>query len=186
MADREPETHKSSVGWIVPLALLAGLLGVIWYGASRSSVRAGRDDSGLASQTARQRASAQQMATFEALRSKYQPVIDVAKTEGVQISNLTSREGKLILQGTAPSSEAANKVLDKIKQVNPRMDDIMADIKVDTSIAHPEASSNFENTEPGAKAMPSESEGVNRTKPIVPESSMPTSTHTYVVKSGDT
>src|SRR5262249_18434462 len=72
MADREPETHKSSVGWIVPLALLAGLLGVIWYGASRSAVRAGRDDSGLASQTARARAGAQQMATFETLRSEYQ------------------------------------------------------------------------------------------------------------------
>src|SRR5262245_39122731 len=167
MADREPETHKSSVGWIVPLALLAGLLGLIWYGASRSSVRAGRDDSGLASQTAREQAGVRRMATFEALRSKYQSVIDVAKAQGVQISNLTSREGKLILQGTAPSSEAANKVWDEIKRVNPRMDDIMADIKVDPSIAHPATSSNFGYTEPSSKATPMGTEDVTRTKPMV-------------------
>ena len=182
----EPETHKSSVGWIVPLALLAGLLGLIWYGASRSSVRAGRDDNGLASQTAREQAAVRHMATFEALMSQYQPVIDMAKAEGVKISNLTSREGKLILQATAPSTEAANKLWAEIKRINPKMDDIMADIKVDTSIAHPATSSNFGYTTPSAKETPMGSEGVIRTKPMIPESSMTTTSQSYVVKAGDT
>jgi hypothetical protein len=54
--------------------------------------------------------------------------------------------------------DAANKVWDEIKQVNPKMDDVIADIKVDSSLGQP-TSSNSEygepaNTEPN-NAQPS-------------------------------
>jgi nucleoid-associated protein YgaU len=35
----------------------------------------------------------------------------------------------------APSMDAANKVWDEIKRINPRLDDIIADFPVDTSMA---------------------------------------------------
>lgn len=131
------EHHKSSLPWIVPLAILAGVLGLIWWGASRSRVHAGRDESGLAEQTARERANVEHVPSFVALKSKYQSVFDVANAQGVQISKLTSENGKLILQGTAPSLSAANKVWDQVKRVNPQMNDIVPDIKVQSSQAQP-------------------------------------------------
>ena len=175
----ERERPKSSLGWIVPLAILAGLLSLIWWGMSRSSVRAGRDETGLAEQTARNQMSARQMTSLDALKSKYQPVFDVAKAQGVQISNLAGQNGKLVLQGTAPSLEAANKVWDEIKRVNPKMDDVMADIKVDSSLTQP-TSSTSEYSEPAnsrefvlprAKPRGSQTESVAQT---------------YTVRSGDT
>jgi len=164
-----PETtrRQSSHGWIVPLAVIAGLLGLIWYGSTRSSVRAGRDETGLAEQTAERQANVRNMASFDALKSKYQSVIEMAKTQGVRLSNLTAQNGKLILRGTAASPEAANKVLNEIKRVNPKMDDIVADIKI--------------NTSSGEYSQP-----LPRAKPTAPESAMESGSQTYVVKSGDT
>jgi hypothetical protein len=60
------------------------------------------------------------------LKNKYQSVIGAAQAQGVQISNMTSENGKLVITGTAPSVEAVNKVWDEIKRVNPSMDDIVA------------------------------------------------------------
>ena len=198
-SNRETTPRRSSSGWVLPLAILAGLLGLIWwYGTTRSSVRAGRDESGMAEQTARQQTNVRNMASSDALAAKYQSVIEMAKTQGVQISNLTAQDGKLILQGTAASSDAANKVWDEIKRVNPTMDDIIADIKVDTSsLAQPVSPSaeysqprNAEpsSAEPGSKEeMPTGSEGaLPRAKPTVPESATESGSQTYVVKSGDT
>jgi LysM repeat protein len=180
----ETERHTSSLAWIVPLAVLAGLLGMIWYGATRSSVHAGRDETGLAEQTARERMNVSHMASLDALTSKYQSVLEVAKGQGVQISNLTGQNGKLILQGTAPSLEAANKVWDEIKRVNPKMNDIIADIKVDSSLVQPTSGSEYSEAGHNESTSP---EGVlPRAKPTTRESSTESTTHTYVVKSGDT
>jgi hypothetical protein len=181
-SNTETERRKSSAGWILPLALLAGLLGLIWYAASRPSVHAGRDDNGLAERTsaAREHANIRYMVLFDALKSKYQSVIEVAKTQGVQISNLTVEKGTLVLHGTAPSLEAANKLQDEIKRVNPRMDDIVADIKVDPSLARPTSSSSEYNKPGNSEPF------LPRTKPTVPESPTKSASETYVVKSGDT
>jgi hypothetical protein len=64
------------------------------------------------------------------LKDKYQSVINTAQTQGVRISSMTSENGKLVVTGTAPSVEAANKVWDEIKRVNPSMDDIVANFTV--------------------------------------------------------
>lgn len=178
----EQARRKSSLGWVLPLALLVGLLGLLWFWATRSSVRAGRDDSGLTEQTSR--------VSFEMLKSKYQSVIREAQAEGVQISSVAWRGGKLVIRGTAPSAEAAGRVWDQIKRVNPSMDDIVADFKVDSSLAPPTSSraeTEGYNTEAGSTGptIPEgESSRAKRTAP--PESTTESGSHTYIVKGGDT
>src|SRR5215467_11238856 len=74
------------------------------------------------------------MASFEELKSKYQSVIEVIQDEQISVKNLHLQDGKLFIKGVAPSVDAANKVWDAIKRVNPSADDITADFPVDTSM----------------------------------------------------
>jgi nucleoid-associated protein YgaU len=74
------------------------------------------------------------MASFEELKSKYQSVLQVIQQEQVSVKNLHMQDGKLFIKGAAPSMEAANKVWDEIKRVNPQADDITADFPVDPSL----------------------------------------------------
>jgi len=74
------------------------------------------------------------MASLEELKTKYQSVLDIVQQQQVHLQNLHVQDGKLFIKGTAPSLEAANKVWDAIKRVNPGMDDITADFPVDTSL----------------------------------------------------
>ena len=75
------------------------------------------------------------MATFEEQKAKYQSVIQLIQSQGIQVANLHQQDGKLFIKGAAPSIEAANKVWDEIKRINPRLDDITADFPVDASMA---------------------------------------------------
>jgi nucleoid-associated protein YgaU len=79
------------------------------------------------------------MASFEELKSKYQSVLDVIQKNGISVKNLHQQDGKLFIKGAAPSLDAANKVWDAIKRVNPQADDISADFPVDTSLPQPTA-----------------------------------------------
>jgi nucleoid-associated protein YgaU len=74
------------------------------------------------------------MASFEELKAKYQSVLQVIQNQQVSIKNLHLQDNKLFIKGVAPSQEAANKVWDEIKRVNPRADDISADFPIDTSM----------------------------------------------------
>jgi nucleoid-associated protein YgaU len=74
------------------------------------------------------------MASFEELKSKYQSVLQVIQQQQVSVKNLHMQDGKLFIKGAAPSLDAANKVWDEIKRVNPRADDITADFPVDSSL----------------------------------------------------
>ena len=74
------------------------------------------------------------MASFDEQKTRYQSVLDVIQREGVSVKNLHQQDGKLFIKGAAPSLEAANKVWDEIKRVNPKMDDITADFPVDESL----------------------------------------------------
>jgi LysM repeat protein len=73
------------------------------------------------------------MPTFEELKAKYQTALDVVQKQQVTVQNLHLQDGKLFIKGTAPSLDAANKVWDEIKRINPRLDDITADFSVDPS-----------------------------------------------------
>jgi len=79
----------------------------------------------------------QTMAAFEELKAKYQSVLDVIQREGVNVKNLHMQDNKLVIKGAAPTLEAANKVWDEIKRVNPAANDIAADFPVDSSLQQP-------------------------------------------------
>lgn len=74
------------------------------------------------------------MPSFEEQKLKYQSVLNQVEAQGIKVANLHQQEGKLFIKGTAPSLEAANKIWDEIKRINPRLDDIIADFPVDPSL----------------------------------------------------
>ena len=74
------------------------------------------------------------MASFDQLKAKYQSVLQVIQDDQVSLKNLHLQDDKLFIKGVAPSLDAANKVWDEIKRVNPSADDITANFPVDTSM----------------------------------------------------
>jgi LysM repeat protein len=93
---------------------------------------------------------------FDELKTKYQSVLNAADQSQLQFQNLHVQDDKLYIKAIAPSQDAANKVWDQIKLVNPSGDDIAADITVNESFAQ-------------AAAVGGQTQG-----------------QTYTVKSGDT
>lgn len=75
------------------------------------------------------------MALLEELKTKYQTVIQTIQAQGVELSNLHIQDGKLFMKGTAPTQEAANKIWDELKRINPKLDDVIANFPVDSSKA---------------------------------------------------
>jgi len=69
---------------------------------------------------------------FNALKQKYQSVLNAADQQHIEFQNLHVQDDKLFIKGVAPSEEAKNKFWDQVKLVNPNADDITADISVDT------------------------------------------------------
>jgi nucleoid-associated protein YgaU len=72
---------------------------------------------------------------FDELKTKYQSVLNEADQMQLQFQNLHIQDNKLFIKATAPSQDAANKVWDQIKLVNPSADDIIADITVSETAA---------------------------------------------------
>jgi hypothetical protein len=116
-------TGTGSRGWVLPLIVFLGLIGLLWYWASRPSTHAGNEPGSVSGRTG-----------SLSVMAKYRSVIDEARAQGVRLSTLEQQNGKLVIKGTAPSLEAANKVWDQIKRVNPSMDDIVADFQVNASM----------------------------------------------------
>ena len=72
---------------------------------------------------------------FNALKQKYQSVLNAADQQQIQFQNLHVQDDRLFIRAIAPSEEAKSKFWDQIKLVNPNADDITADISVDSSRA---------------------------------------------------
>jgi hypothetical protein len=78
------------------------------------------------------------MANLDALKLKYQPVVDYAKQRGVSWKNIHLENDKLLIRGAAPTDHIKNEVWSKIKSVDPVYADLTADITVDPSLKAPE------------------------------------------------
>src|SRR5262249_30480857 len=115
------------------------------------------------------------MASFEELKAKYQSVLQVIQNQQISVKNLHLQDGKLFIKGVAPSLDAANKVWDEIKRVNPAADDITADFPVDTSMQQPVQQSTPQPTQQTAQRQ-QEPARQKQTSNI----------RLYTVKSGDT
>jgi len=83
---------------------------------------------------------------FESLKQKYSSVLTTIQQEGIQLEHLHEENGKLMIAGKAPSTEAKNKVWDQIKQVDSAYPDVSADISVDSSAAATRADREVEQT----------------------------------------
>lgn len=89
---------------------------------------------------ARQRSGGTQgdgMDTLDQLKAKYRPVLDVITQQGVKLAHLHVQDGKLFMQGAAPSPESKNRVWDAIKAVDPTYADLTCDLTVDASLPQP-------------------------------------------------
>jgi LysM repeat protein len=171
---RAERSGRGWPSWILPLLLIAGALGLIWLLGNRPTVRAAREESKPIMGTTRPQDEYRLGRTsMEALKTKYASVLQEAQAQGVQLSTVRYENGKLVLRGTAPSMEAANKVWEEIKRINPSLDDISAHISVTPSAVPPRASSG------PSSAAQSSSGGVENT----PADS---GAQSYTVKPGDT
>jgi nucleoid-associated protein YgaU len=79
------------------------------------------------------------MAQLEDLKAKYASVLDLIKKRGVRLDHLHVQDGKLFMQGAAPTDAVKNQVWDQIKAVDPGYSDLTADISVDASLPAPAA-----------------------------------------------
>ena len=77
------------------------------------------------------------MASFDALKAKYQPVIDFAKSRGVSLKNVNLEGDKLLIRGDAPNQGIKNEVWDKIKAIDAAYADLIADININASLPVP-------------------------------------------------
>ncbi len=75
------------------------------------------------------------MDRFEELKTKYQTALKAIQDQGVRLANLHVQDNKLFVKGAAPSQAVKNHIWDLIKIINPKYDDIAADITVDESLA---------------------------------------------------
>ncbi|HVF90054.1 MAG TPA: LysM peptidoglycan-binding domain-containing protein [Blastocatellia bacterium] len=74
-------------------------------------------------------------ARFDELKEKYRTALTVADQQHVQFQNLHVEDDKLLVRGIAPSADVVNKIWDQVKLVNPGLDDITLDLKVNESQA---------------------------------------------------
>ncbi len=69
---------------------------------------------------------------LEQMKQKYASVLNTIQQQGVQLSHVHIQDGKLFIQGNAPSEQAKNKVWDQIKLVNPNWNqELVCDLRVD-------------------------------------------------------
>jgi nucleoid-associated protein YgaU len=67
-------------------------------------------------------------ARFDALKLKYQSVLNFMQSQNVQLQNVNMEAGKLFIRASAPSADIKNKVWDQIKLVDPSFSDLTAEI----------------------------------------------------------
>lgn len=71
-----------------------------------------------------------------ALTTKYQGLIDVANSSGIEGLQIAEQEGVLHIRGTAPSADVKNKLWDVYNQLDPNFlsGDVVMNVDVSTAI----------------------------------------------------
>lgn len=78
------------------------------------------------------------LANLDALKQKYQSVIDFAQERGASLKNVHIENEKLLIRAAVPNDQVKNEVWDKIKAVDPSFGDLTADLLIDSTLAVPE------------------------------------------------
>jgi nucleoid-associated protein YgaU len=71
---------------------------------------------------------AQDSQTFERLKQKYQPALNLMQQLQVQLLNLNMQGSQLFIRAVAPSADAKNKIWDQIKLIDSSYSDLSCDI----------------------------------------------------------
>lgn len=77
------------------------------------------------------------MERLDELKTKYQAVLNLCKQRNVILAYVHVQDGKLFIQGAAPSEGIKNEVWNAIKAVDPGYSDLTCDITIDSSIPLP-------------------------------------------------
>ena len=73
------------------------------------------------------------------LKLKYQAVLNEVTSKGVSLSHLHEQDGKLFIQGAAPSEEIKNDIWNTIKTCDPNWaSSLTCDLSVDPSLPQPQ------------------------------------------------
>jgi len=75
------------------------------------------------------------MADLASLRHKYDPVVRLMHSRGVQVRTIEMQGAKLLIKAEAPSADVKNAIWDEIKKVDPSYADLTADISVNAAAA---------------------------------------------------
>jgi len=74
-------------------------------------------------------------ADLETLKQKYSSVLNTISQKGVHLAHVHIQDGKLYIEGAAPSEDVKNAVWNQIKSVDSSYSDLTANISVDSSLA---------------------------------------------------
>lgn len=77
------------------------------------------------------------MPSLDELKTKYQSVIDLAKSRGVHLKNVHIEGEKLLVRGDAPNQNIKNEVWDQAKAVDAKYADLTLDLGLDASLPVP-------------------------------------------------
>ena len=75
------------------------------------------------------------MAELEQLKQKYQSALTAIQQKGVRLAHMHVQDGKLFLQGEAPSEQAKNEVWNAVKAVDPSYSDLTLDLTMNPALA---------------------------------------------------
>jgi nucleoid-associated protein YgaU len=70
------------------------------------------------------------MADLTTLRHKYDGVVKLMHSRGVQVKTIEMQGPKLLIRATAPSADVKNAIWDEIKRIDAGFSDLTADISV--------------------------------------------------------
>jgi nucleoid-associated protein YgaU len=73
--------------------------------------------------------------SLDELKQKYQSALNAIQQSGVRLAHMHVQDGKLFLQGEAPSEEVKNRIWDQVKAVDPSYSDLTLDLKVNPALA---------------------------------------------------
>lgn len=86
---------------------------------------------------------------FEKLKRKYQPVLTLIDQLHIRLQTLDMEGPKLLIRGVAPSSDAKNKIWDRIKSIDQLAPDLVCDITLSQSERGTSAATMIAGAAPG-------------------------------------
>jgi LysM repeat protein len=76
------------------------------------------------------------MASFNDLKSKYNPLLQKGEEVGMTLQNIHLDGEKILIRGVVPSDYAKNQIWDTVKRIDPNVSDAIIDINVQHGLTY--------------------------------------------------